>query len=358
MKSTKSRLALIVALAAVAGLIWFGRHRIHFNWGVFADQLRMADWRKILVALGAIYLGYVIRAVRWEKLVRHRIRLPMLSLLGAQVMGFTAVALIGRVADLVRPYLVSKKTGLSLSSQIAVYIVERLFDAGSMALITCSVILLAPAGSLPHAEVVRKAGLWGLAVTVAGGLFLAVIRLAGGLVSKLLGRGFGLISKGAGAAVQSRIESFQGGLDIIRSFSDFAIAAALSLAMWILISVAYLETAQAFVASPPLAAMTPARAVLLMVVSGAASTIQLPVLLWFTQIGVVEEAIRNFFAVQPEAATGCAATLLLVTFLGIVPIGLLWSRFDHVSLMKAARESEHAGEELAHHAGGNSAQEI
>jgi hypothetical protein len=35
----------------------------------------------------------------------------------------------------VRPYLVAKKTGLPLSSQMAVYIVERLFDAGSMALI-------------------------------------------------------------------------------------------------------------------------------------------------------------------------------------------------------------------------------
>jgi len=358
LKSTKSKLALLLALAAVAGLIWFGRHRIHFDWRVFFEQLRQANWRKILLGLGSIYLGYIFRAVRWEKLVRHRIRLPLFSLLGAQVMGFTAVALIGRVADLVRPYLVSKKTGLPLSSQIAVYIVERLFDAGAMALITCSVILLAPAGSLPHAEVVRKAGLWGLAVTVAGGLFLVLVRLAGGLVGRFLGRAFGLISKAAGAAVKNKIESFHAGLDTIRSLSDFAIAAALSLAMWVLIAFAYLETAQAFVASPPLAAMTPARAVLLMVVSGAASVIQLPVLGWFTQVGVVEEAIRNFFAVQPEAATGCAATLLLVTFLGIVPVGLLWSRFDHVSLMKAARESEHAGEELAHPTGEKTAQQI
>jgi hypothetical protein len=45
---------------------------------------------------------------------------------------------------------------------------------------------------------------------------------------------------------------------------------------------------------------------------------------------------------------GCAATLLLVTFLGIVPIGLAWARFEHVSLKKLTEESEHAGEELAH----------
>ena len=282
--------------------------------------------------------------------MRHTKKLPLLSLLGTQVIGFTAVALIGRVADLVRPYLVAKKTGLPLSSQIAVYVVERLFDAGAMALITCSVILLAPAGSLPHAEVVKKASLLGLAIIVAGGLFLLAVRVAGGAVGSMLGRAFGMVSKSAGDAVESKVHAFRSGLDTIRSLSDFAIAASLSVGMWLLIALAYLLTTLAFVASPQLAAMTPAKSVLLMIVSGGASIIQLPVLGWFTQIGLVEEAIRNFFGVSPEASLSCAATLLVVTFLGIVPVGLVWARFQHVSLTKVAEESEHAGEELAHHA--------
>jgi hypothetical protein len=100
--------------------------------------------------------------------------------------------------------------------------------------------------------------------------------------------------------------------------------------------------------------MTPAKGVLLMIVSGGASVIQLPVIGWFTQIGLVAAAISKFFGAGAESATGCAATLLLVTFLGIVPIGLIWARFEHVSLKKIAEESEHASEELAH---GGSAQE-
>jgi hypothetical protein len=39
-----------------------------------------------------------------------------------------------------------------------------------------------------------------------------------------------------------------------------------------------------------------------------------------------------------------------VTFLGIIPAGLIWARFDRVSLIKVAEESEHAGEELVHEA--------
>jgi glycosyltransferase 2 family protein len=348
LKSNKTRIVALIAVVAVVALVWFGRHRIHFDWAVFVEQLRLADWRKIALALGCIYLGYLVRGLRWVMLLRHRQKLPLLSLVGTQVIGFTAVALIGRVADLVRPYLVAKKTGLPLGSQIAVYIVERLFDFGAMALITCSVILLSPAGSYPHPEKLRKAGVWGLAATLAGALFLVAVRLAGPLVGRLMGRAFGIVSKSLGRAVEGKIHAFHEGLDIIRSGADFAIAASLSLGMWLLIAFAYLETTKAFVASPQLAAMTPAKCVLLMVVSGGASVVQLPVLGWFTQIGLVEEAIRNFFGVAAEAAMGCAASLLVVTFLGIVPVGLLWARFDHVSLVKVTEESEQAGEELAH----------
>jgi glycosyltransferase 2 family protein len=348
LKSKRSRILALIAVVAVVALVWFGRHRIHFNWSVFVEQLRLADWRRIALALGCIYLGYVVRGLRWVLLMRHRQKLPPLSLVGTQVIGFTAVALIGRVADLVRPYLVAKKTGLPLGSQIAVYIVERLFDFGAMALITCSVILVSPSGSFPHPEVLRKAGVWGLAATLAGALFLVAVRLAGKAVGSLMGRAFGVVSRSAGRAVESKIHAFHSGLDTIRSGADFAIAASLSLGMWLLIALAYLETTRAFVASPPLAAMTPAKSVLLMVVSGGASVVQLPVLGWFTQIGLVEEAIRNFFGVTAEASMGCAATLLVVTFLGIIPVGLLWARFDHVSLVQVTEESEHAGDELTH----------
>jgi glycosyltransferase 2 family protein len=346
LKSNRNRILAVIVLLAMVALVWFGRNRIHFDWHVFGQQLRMADWGKIAFGLGCIYVAYAVRSARWAWLLRHKKKLSPLSLLGTQVIGFTAVALIGRVADPVRPYLVAKKTGLPISSQIAVYIVERLFDAGSMAFITSSVILLAPAGALPHPEILRKAGYWGLALTIAGGLFLVAVRLWGGAVATFFGRAFGMVSKGMGQAVESKIRAFHSGLDTMRSFSDFGIAAALSIGMWLLIALAYLETTLAFVASPELAGMTPAKGVLLMIVSGGASTIQLPIVGWFTQIGLVAGAISKFFGASPEAATGCAATLLVVTFLGIVPVGLIWSRFEHISLKRVTEESGHADEEL------------
>lgn len=346
MKKKQLILGLVV-LAALVALWFWGRDKIHFDFGVFRAQLALADWRTIAIGLACIYFAYILRAVRWALLMKHTRRVPLLSLLGTQVIGFTAVALIGRVADLVRPYLVAKRTELPLSTQIAVYIVERLFDAGSMALIFSSLILLSPAGSLPHPEIVKKAGYWGLAATVCGAVFLVVVRLAGAYVATFFEHAFGIISKKLGQAAGNRIRTFHAGLDTLRSFSDFGAVAGLSLGMWLVISFAYLEVMRAFVASPQLGSMTLGKSMLLLAMSGVASVFQLPIIGWFTQIGIVAAAMANFYGASPEASTACAATVLLVTFLGIVPIGLIWARFEHVSLRKITSESEHAGEEIS-----------
>jgi hypothetical protein len=50
--------------------------------------------------------------------------------------------------------------------------------------------------------------------------------------------------------------------------------------------------------------------------------------------------------VPQEQAVAAGAMLLTVTFLSIIPVGLIWSRFEHVSLKSVAVESEDAEETL------------
>lgn len=352
-----------MALVALAALLLWGRNRIHFDFGVFRSQLAQADWREIALSAGLIYLAYAFRSARWARLLKHSKQVGPFSLLGTQIIGFTGVALIGRVADPVRPYLVAKKTGLPLSSQLAVYVVERLFDAGSMALIFSCAML-----SVPYSEIMKAtsnthiiaalgahspflaalaAQYGGLVLTLFGALFLAAVRWAGGTVATLAERSFGLFSRKLGTAAGEKIRAFHAGLDTMRTFGEFGIVATLSIGMWLVIAAAYFAGCHAFSASPELAAITPSKCVLLMVASGGASVFQLPVLGWFTQIGVVAAAITGLLGAKPEAATACAAILLLTTFLGIVPLGLIWAQLDHISLRKVTVESEHAEEELA-----------
>lgn len=359
MKKKQWIVGLVVLVALIALVVW-ARHRIHFDFTEFRSQLAMADWTRIIIGLACIYSGYALRSARWALLLRHNKRVPSLSLVGTQVMGFTAVALIGRVADLVRPYLVARKTNLELSSQIAVYVVERLSDMGAIAILFSLAVLQLPQdavvkainhsgrlAAVSHNAPSIAAFLFrygGLVLTVCGALFLVAIRFGGEALAAMMERVFGLLSRNVGQAVGHKIRTFRTGLDTIRSFGDFAGLVGLSMAMWVLIAAAYIETMRAFVASPVLANISISKCVLLMVVSGSASIIQLPVLGWFSQIGLVAAAITGFFAAGPEASTACAAMLLVVTFLGIIPVGLIWAQFENVNLRKISAESEHAGE--------------
>jgi hypothetical protein len=263
-------------------------------------------------------------------------------LLGSQFIGFTAVALFGRLADLTRPYLVARRVGLSLSSQIAVYTIERMFDLGAAAVIFSCALAFTPK-NLPHHNEFVKAGELSLAATLAIAVFAGAVRAAGGAVAGFARKTVGLLSKSAGESIATKIDGFRHGLNALSSIRDFGVVTALSLAMWGMIGFAYLETTRAFVQTPELGNLTFSRTMLLMAASIGGSLLQLPIIGWFTQIAVTAAAMHTFYGAPIEAATACGAVLLVVTFLCIIPTGFIYSQVEHVSLKRVAQESEAAG---------------
>jgi uncharacterized protein (TIRG00374 family) len=339
-------LLYIVVVGALIALMLFARKHVHFEWSVFANQIKQVSWKHIVLALVAIYLNYVVRGIRWAYFLRSTKKVHMFKLVGSQVIGFTAVAIFGRLADLVRPYLISKRTDLTVSSQVAIYTVERMFDLGSMALIFGLVLLLAPdRATLPHHEALQHSAIAFVGLTIFLAVFAVVVHWSGLWVADFTEKSFSVLSPKLGMGVATKIREFREGLNSLRSVPDLLVAAALSLFMWALVTVSYLEVMHAFVASPELAGMTTARVVVLQATSLAASTVQLPVIGWFTTIGVVAAAMQNLFHVAAEPALGCSAMILLIISMGIIPVGLIWSRFEHVSLKNVAKASEQLEDE-------------
>src|SRR5580704_4553369 len=334
----------LVGAILLRALVWLVHTRVHFQWSVFRDELQHVDWSRIVFAVLMIVFCYWLRAVRWAVLIRPQKKVAGFSLLGSQVIGFAAVALFGRLADLVRPYLVAKRTRLALSSQIAVYTVERMFDLGAMALIFSGALLLAPdRATLPHHEALQHAALGGLVVAVALAIFAVTVRASGRAVARLAEKSLSSISHTLGHSVGVKIHAFRDGLDSIATLGDFLRALGLSLLMWGFITGAYLETTRAFVLSPELSVMTLARCMVLMAASMVGSVVQLPVLGWFTQIGVTTGVMQKVFHVQFEPALACGTMLLIVTFMCVIPVGLIWARVEHVSLKKVSEQSEQFG---------------
>lgn len=332
-------IAVIVVLAVVVFLF---RDKVHFDWKMFWQQLKHVEWIHIWAGIALIYATYWLRSVRWSVFLSPTKKVPAHSLLGSQFIGFTAVALFGRLADLTRPYLVSRRVSLPLSSQVAVYTIERMFDLGAAAVIFSSALAFTPK-DLPHHEVFVRAGVLSLALTLVIAVFAGIVRAAGGVVAGFARATLGRLSNPVGESIATKIIGFRDGLNALSSKRDFGIAVLLSLAMWGMIGSAYMQTAHAFVQTPELAGLTFSRTMLLMAASIGGSLLQLPIIGWFTQIAVTAAAMHAFYGAPIEAATACGALLLLVTFLCIIPTGLVYSRVEHVNLKKIATESEAAG---------------
>lgn len=341
MNKRKMILWAVVAVALVV-LVAVFRNKVQFDWKMFWEQLRFVSWGHVAAGIALVYATYWLRSVRWAVFLSPTKKVSAASLLGPQFIGFTAVALFGRLADLTRPYLVARRVALPLSSQVAVYTIERMFDLGAAALIFSSALAFTPK-NLPHHEVFVRTGMVSMGLTLAIAMFAGVVRMAGGVVAGFARGTVGLLSKSAGESISTKILGFRDGLNALSSMRDFGVVTALSLTMWVMIGLAYMETAHAFVHTPELAGLTFSKTMLLMAASIGGSVLQLPIIGWFTQIAVTAAAMHEFYGAPIEAATACGAILLVVTFICIIPTGLVYSRIEHVSLKKITDESEAAG---------------
>ncbi len=346
----------IFLLAVVS--IGFALHRAHFDWRAFLAELRVVVWWHIAAGVALIYGTYWLRAWRWAEFCRPMTEgegvgtadpygmttkrtnpVRAREVLGAQFVGFTAVAIFGRLADLARPYLVAQRTRLPVSSQVALYTVERMFDLGAAAVVFSSALAFTPAG-LAHRDRFVRVGVGSLAATLFLAAFAVAVRLRGEVVAAWIARVVARVSPKVAAVVAEKILDFRAGLRAISTVREFVVAAAISLLMWLMIGGAYWQTAHAFAQTPELATLSFSRTMLLMAASLGGSLLQLPGLGWFTQIAATAAAMRGFFGAPIEAATACGAMLLCVTSLSIVPAGLVFARVEGVSLRDAGKTGE------------------
>jgi hypothetical protein len=333
--------AWVAVIILLALLVYFNRGRIHFDWGMFWQQLRHIAWIHIAAGIALIYSTYFLRSYRWSIFLGPTKKVSPFTVLGPQFIGFTAVSLFGRLADLIRPALIAKRVQLSISSQIAVYTIERMFDLGAAAIIFSSALLFAPPG-LPHREIFIHTGVVSLALTAFIAIFAVVIRAAGGAVASAIHVTLRPLSPSLADSVADKVRGFRDGLNALASARDFLVTTLISLAMWGLIGYAYVQTLHAFVDTPELATISFSRTMLLMGASIGASALQFPIIGWFTQIAATAASMHEFYGAPIEAATACGALLLVVSWLSIIPAGLIAARIDHVNLKTAATEASAA----------------
>jgi glycosyltransferase 2 family protein len=331
--------AILAALIYVQFRTWKG-----FDWPTFWGQWRQLDPRHILQATALIYISYFLRAVRWKIFLRPvRKNASAVGLIAPTLIGFTGLALLGRPGELIRPYLIARRENLTFSSQLAAWAIERIFDVGGFTvLMVLAIFLPTELRSLPNPEIYPRLRVGGfLLVALVAGLALAAFLVAkyGEGVAAWIEIRFSHLAANFGHRVAQRVREFHGGLDTIHSPLSFLQLSGVSIVMWWMIALAYREVTHAY--GTPLEHMTVSKVLLLMGSSMLGSLIQLPGVGGGSQLATIS-ALQHIFHASHELAASCGILLWVVTFVSVVPVGLLLAHRERLSLRKLSEESEQA----------------
>jgi len=337
------------AIVVLAGLVYLQvRHWKAFDWATFWGETHHISVWHILHAIGLIYIAYVMRAIRWKIFLRPvRPDASYMSLVGPTVVGFTGLALLGRPGEFIRPYLIARRHNLPVSSQVAAWAVERIFDVGAFATLMALAIFLPSAlPSIPHPEYFtrfREAGFALLGIVLGLAFGATVVARMGSRLADWFEKKFAHLSANLGHRIGQKIREFAVGLNTIHGPVSLFALVAVSLGMWYIIALAYQETMHSYGMS--VLEIPVSQILLVMGSSMIGSMVQLPGVGGGSQLATIA-TLNHVFDVPPELAASCGILLWLVTFFAIVPIGLALARHEHLSLRKLSEES-HQAEEAA-----------
>jgi uncharacterized protein (TIRG00374 family) len=343
---TKKRVIIYGIGFGVLALLVYLQFRTwrNFDWHTFWSQTDQVREHKldIVFAIALIYFTYFLRALRWKIFLRPvRQNASFLRMSPPTIIGFSGLALLGRPGELIRPYLIARAEGLSFSSQMATWAVERIFDIGAFTLLLILAVF-SPGTALhdvPKYAGVRVFGFLFLALATGVSLAAVVVAKHGEGVSLWVERRFSHLAANLGHRISQRLCEFHRGLDTIHDFRAFLEISGVSIAMWSCIALAYLEVIRAY--GSHLSGMTISKILPLMGSSMVGSLIQLPGVGGGSQLATIS-TLQRVYDVPRELAASCGILLWLVTFMSIIPVGLFLAHRQRLSLRELSQESRQA----------------
>src|SRR6266446_1668409 len=299
-------------------------------------------------ALLLIHSCYAVRSLRSMVFQRNRGRAEFWEIYPSTLAGFAAVFLLGRAGEPIRPVLLAKRAKLPLADIFGIWVLERLFDVASMAVIAAIALLVFNGAhhtgdaAVTIAKTARTAGSV-LAIGVGGAIaFLIYLRVHGTALLEARLQGW-LASAGWPSKVAKVILGFITGIQTVKSALDLVLAVLYSAVHWGMVLVVYYLVAQSF--GGRLAELNFGDCMLVLAFTLVGSAVQLPA------VGGGSQALAIFtyskvFGVESSTAVAAAIVLWLVTFAGCGIAGIPLLIREGVSLGNLREIAEQEKEEL------------
>ncbi len=329
----KKQILISAAVIAIVGALVYTQIRTwrHFAWTTFWSQTSEVSWLMVISGVALIYTTYFLRAIRWKIFLRPVCEARTGRLIAPTFIGFAGLALLGRPGEFIRPYIIARKEGLSMTSQMGVWFVERIFDLGAYTVLAAVDIFTAR--GLPQSANLVGFGLIALALGLSAGAYF--MRRYGEPVAAWLERRLQSFAPRFALHLSAKARAFSEGLNTIHDGRSFVRLAGTSLAIWFCITLAYRQVAHAY---PALREMPYSQLMLLVGLSMLGGIVQLPAIGGGSQVATIGGLVK-LFDVPQELAVSCGILLWLVTFVAVMPTGVVLARREHISLRRLSEES-------------------
>ncbi len=329
-------LAALAIIAAIALWRWRGSS---FDWNQFARAFRGLDVLWLTVSIVFVLASYYGRALRWVVMLRPiKPDASVNRVLSATLIGFTAIVLLGRAGELVRPYLIAQKERVPFPSQVAAWVLERIYDLLMVMAIFGFALARVPWATLPlkpGLALLFRTGGWVVGSIAA----VCIILLVGfGRYSHVARKGVKWLLKALPERFRARFErlfdAFLAGMQSTSNTTSVVLISLYTILEWALIFGCYYCLFHAF---PQTARFNFAEIAIFMGVVAFGSILQIPGIGGGVQVAAVL-ALTEIFGIPIEAATGMALMIWAVSFLTVVPAGLglalhegvNWGKFRHL----------------------------
>ena len=134
---------LIIGVIISLVLVYFSLRGIDYP-GLLRAMQGM-EYGYAAIALAIMFLMQVIRSIRWGFILRPIHKVGQFDLFAVTCVGFLAIASFpARLGEFARPFLITKKAPIKMSSALATIFIERAFDSLTVFLIFAFMMLMTP----------------------------------------------------------------------------------------------------------------------------------------------------------------------------------------------------------------------
>ena len=337
---------LIFGLAIAFIALYYTLRNVSFSEVI--HSFKEMDHIYLLPAVVIISLTYVFRAYRWKALLETSLKVKVGELYSPLMVGFMGNFLPARAGEILRPYLLSKKSDVTFSAAFASIIMERLFDMVMLILIVMWVFWFEDSVFSPDLkfsgfsvqEMAIKFGQFCALAVVALAIFIYSLLMHKKIVMKLVCWFTSFMNKKWRNKTENFVDEFAKGCEVVKNLGTLLKISIYSVLVWVA-NILYLYPL--YFAFDLQHKTIPSLFVLTVMVAILITVVPTPAFLGSYNAGVFI-ALHEIMG-ESEAKSVSFGMVGWVLSAGVILVGGLYFIFhDHISLKKLVNAKTEMGE--------------